>query len=207
MYEIPLNKFEKSDLVIKLHKEGKTYREIAHIAHVLPRDIKSILKEYERKKNLEAKTEENNTVNQKTTKKLSLSSQAFKLFKENKKPIDVAIELDIPFVKAKKFWAEFLNLERMSECYDLYTEHSYEIPTLLSIATFMKRNNISGSNVVNTLRTANDINNLNQTHHNLKMENKDLEQRRMYLLYSPRSPYYSLQPLPLNKPNYNYHHY
>ena len=30
MSEISLNKFEKRDLVIKLHKEGKTYREIAH---------------------------------------------------------------------------------------------------------------------------------------------------------------------------------
>ena len=44
MSEIPLNKFEKRDLVIKLHKEGKTYREIAHIAHISPRDIKLIIK-------------------------------------------------------------------------------------------------------------------------------------------------------------------
>ena len=34
MYEIPLNKFEKRNLVIKLHKEGKTYREICHMARV-----------------------------------------------------------------------------------------------------------------------------------------------------------------------------
>jgi len=47
MSEIPLNKFEKRDLVIKLHKEGKTYREIAHIAHISPRDIKLIIKKYE----------------------------------------------------------------------------------------------------------------------------------------------------------------
>jgi hypothetical protein len=47
--EIPLNKFEKQDLVIKLHNEWKTYSEIAHIAHVSLRDIKPILKKYERK--------------------------------------------------------------------------------------------------------------------------------------------------------------
>ena len=30
MSKIPLNKFEKCDLLIKLHKEGHPYREIAH---------------------------------------------------------------------------------------------------------------------------------------------------------------------------------
>jgi hypothetical protein len=44
MSEIPLDKFEKSDLVIKLHNQGHTYRDIAHIAHVSVRDIKPILK-------------------------------------------------------------------------------------------------------------------------------------------------------------------
>ena len=55
MSEIPLNKFEKQDLILKLLKEGKTYRDICHIAHVSPHDIKPIAKEYERKKRLETK--------------------------------------------------------------------------------------------------------------------------------------------------------
>ena len=65
MCEIPLNKFEKHDLVIKLRRDGHIYRDIAHIAHVSIRDIKPILKKYERK--LETKKgEENNQYNQKT---------------------------------------------------------------------------------------------------------------------------------------------
>ena len=40
-----LNKFEKRDLILRLLKEGKIYREICHIAHVSPRDIKPIAKE------------------------------------------------------------------------------------------------------------------------------------------------------------------
>ena len=52
MSEIPLNKFEKRDLILRLLKEGKVYREICHIAHVSPRDIKPIAKEYERKKKI-----------------------------------------------------------------------------------------------------------------------------------------------------------
>lgn len=78
MSEIPLDKFEKSDLVIKLHNQGHTYRDIAHIAHVSVRDIKPILKKYERK--LETKKcEENNHSHQ--IKKLSLSSNFYSFSK------------------------------------------------------------------------------------------------------------------------------
>jgi hypothetical protein len=55
MSEISLNKFEKRDLILRLWDEGKTYREICHIAHVSPRDIKPIAKGYDRKKRLETK--------------------------------------------------------------------------------------------------------------------------------------------------------
>ena len=46
---------------------------------------------------------------------------------------------------------QFLRLEGMEDCYEFYKEHSYDIPRLLSINTFMKRNNISGNDVVNVL--------------------------------------------------------
>lgn len=59
MSEVPLNKFEKQNLVIGLYKKGHIYRDIAHIAHVSVRDIKPILKEYERKKRLYSKKEDN----------------------------------------------------------------------------------------------------------------------------------------------------
>jgi len=149
----PLNKFEKHDLVIKLHSEGKTYREIAHIAHVSLRDIKPILKKYERK--LETK-KENNPSNQKT-KNPSISSRSLKLFSDSKKPAEVVIELDIPPEKVEKLWSQFLKLERMGECYDFFQECQYDIPTLLSINNFIKRNNIYGKDIANVLRTANDV--------------------------------------------------
>ena len=65
MSEIPLNKFEKLDLILRLLKEGKTYREICHIAHVSPRDVKPIAKEYERKKRLETNKGKKKRIKQK----------------------------------------------------------------------------------------------------------------------------------------------
>ena len=203
MSEIPLNKFQKRDLILKLLKEGKIYREICRIAHVSPRDIKPIAKEHERKKRLET-----NIMKEKKnqTKKPSISSQAFMLYQEGKKTDEVKVLLDIPFKLAIRYWKQYQKSIGMFEAFEFYQEHSYDIPTFLSINNFMKRNNIYGKDIVNVLRTANDVNNLNQTYHNLKTEIKNLEQKKMYLLNYSNS-LYSLQPLPSNKPNYNYYCY
>ena len=177
MSEIPLNKFEKRELILRLLKEGKIYREICHIAHVSPRDIKLIAKAYERKKRLEHnKGKENNQYTQ--IKKPSLSSRAFKLFSDGKKPTEVVIELDIPPEKVEKLWSQFLKSERMEECYDFFQMCQYNIPTFLTIDNFMKRNNISGPDIANVLSKANSVINLNQTILNLKEEIEKLKQTK-----------------------------
>jgi uncharacterized protein YerC len=152
MSEIPLNKFEKRDLILRLLKEGKIYRDICRIAHVSPRDIKPIAEEYERKERLEInkRKEKNNQNGQ--IKKPSISSRAFKLFSDGKKPTEVVIELDIPPEKVEKLWSQFLKSERMEECYDFFQECQYDLSTLLSINNFMKRNNMYGKKIVKVLR-------------------------------------------------------
>ena len=66
----------------------------------------------------------------------------------------------------------------MYECFEFYQEHSYDIPTFLSINNFLKRNDIYGKDIVNVLRTANDVINLNQTIINLKGEIEKLKQTK-----------------------------
>ena len=191
-------------MVIELHKQGKTIKEIARIVHKNFRDISRIIKRYERKKELQAKREESNQSNQ--PKKPPISTQAFKLFSDGNKLTDVAIDLEIPAKRALKLWFQFLRLERMYECYEFYQDYQYDLPQLFTISSFIKRNNIDGKDFANIFRTANDIINLNQMVSNLKTEINSLEQRRMNLSYYSHSGF-SLQPLPLNKPNYNYYRY
>ena len=158
------------------------------------RDISRIIKKYENKIRLETKREESNQSSQ--TKKPSISSLAFKLFLEGKKPIDVKIELDISAEKARKFWSQYLRLTRMFECYEFYQDYRYDIPTLLSIANFIKRNNVDGKDIVNVLRTANDVVNLNQTYTNLKTEIEKLKQNKNnYLLNQNTLRNHQLMPL------------
>ena len=77
-----LNKFDKPKKVIELHKEGKTYKEIASQVHKNFRDISRIIKAYERKKELQAKREESNQSS--SPKKSPTSTQGFKLFRDGK---------------------------------------------------------------------------------------------------------------------------
>ena len=64
------------------------------------RDISKIIKEYDRKIKIQNNRQNNNTSTK--TRNLSICSQAFKLFFDNKKPTFVTIELDIAPEKAVK---------------------------------------------------------------------------------------------------------
>ena len=82
-----LNKYDKEQLVIKLHKDGKTMRDIAHAAHLSFGDIGKIIRRIDGQVN----DDDINLGNK------SKESKALWLFKNGKRPIDVAIELDIPY--------------------------------------------------------------------------------------------------------------
>jgi DNA-binding Lrp family transcriptional regulator len=190
MSEFPLNKYEKEKRVIEMHLAGKTIREIAKEVRMSFTPISKIIKAYERKKELQAKREENNPNGQ--IKKPSISSQAYKLFSEGKKPTNVKIELDIPPEKVEKLWSQFLKSERMEECYDFFQECQYDLPSLLFINNFIKRNDIYGKDIANVLRKANSALNLNQTILNLKGEIEKLKQTKNN--YSLNQ---NMQPVPL----------
>ena len=200
-----LNKFEKEKRVIELYLQDKTIREIAKEVHMSFRDISNIIKRYNRKiRAQQNKNKEDNNQNGQI-KKISLSSQAFKLFKEGKKPIDVKCELDIPFEKIRKFWSQYLKLTRMYECYEFYKLFAHEMPSLLSIANFIKRNNVSGKDIANVLRTANDVINLNKIISSLKTEIERLEQIKNNYSLNQKTNYQPL--LPLGLPKYCYEQY
>ena len=175
--EVPLlNKFEKRDLVIKLHKEGRTYSEIAHIAHVSVRDIKPILKKYERKLESETKRRVDNQAQ--PIKKISRSSRAYELLLQGKTPVEVAIELNLGFEEARKYWTEFLRLQGMKKLYNIYVYNECHLDYVLKIYYFLLRNNIDFKNFENVLNVAYDITKLYQTRSTLLAEIEKLKQTK-----------------------------
>ncbi|HEX2408701.1 MAG TPA: hypothetical protein VHJ38_15980 [Nitrososphaeraceae archaeon] len=182
MSEIPLNKFEKEKRVIELHTQWKTIRDIAKEVHMSFKDIGRIIKAYERKIRLQAKREESNQSN--LTKKPPISTQAFKLFRNGKKLIDVVIDLELNYEQADKLFSQYLKLERMYEAYEFYNDYEYDIPGFLSIRNFIKNNHVHTNKIAGIMKHAQDIISLQSQHSILKREIEELKQIKNNLQYS-----------------------
>mgnify|MGYP003544880955 CR=1 FL=1 len=83
--QVILNKKEKEELVVKLHQENKTIRQIAEIVHMSFKDIGVIIRRIDG----QANDDDINLGNK------SKATKALWLFENGKRPIDVAIELDM----------------------------------------------------------------------------------------------------------------
>jgi hypothetical protein len=182
MSEILLNKFEKEKRVIELHLEGKTIRVISKIVKMSFRDIGKKIKEYDRKIKIQNRQNKNNTFTK--TSNLSISSQAFKLFLDNKKPTFVAIELDIAPEKAEKLWYQFLKLERREHGYEFFQEFEYNISEFLSIGNFIKNNRVQTNKIADILRHAKNILGLQLQISILKYDIENLQKTKYNLQHS-----------------------
>ena len=100
-----LNKKEKEEFVVKLHQENKTVRRIAEIVHMSFKDIGAIIRK------LDGQTNDDVDISNK-----SKATQALFLYEQGKKPIDVAIELDIPYDEVTELQQEYWALNQL---YDL----------------------------------------------------------------------------------------
>jgi predicted SpoU family rRNA methylase len=196
-FTFPLNKFEEEKKVIELHKQGKTIRQIAPEVRKSFRDISKIIKAYEKKIKLQQNKKENN---QSTTKKPSLSSQAYKLFQDGKELTDVAIDLEIPAKRVLRLWSQFLRLEKMYECYEFYQVFQSQIPDILAIGRFIRINNVDTRKIANTLKETIDLNHLQSYRLEIKNEIERLKQIKNH----QNMQNYALKPLPDIKWNYPY---
>ena len=85
--------------MIKLHQEGKTIREIASAAHMSFTDIGSIIRRTDGQ-------DDDDGVETKDLKDKSRETKALWLFSNGKKPIEVAVELDLSEVQnmLEEYW-------------------------------------------------------------------------------------------------------
>ena len=105
-----LTRQQKIDLVIRLAEEGKSTRQIAEAAHISLKDIGTIIRMYI--------GEDKET----SDKPLSISSKAFKLLKEDKSLVDVAITLDIDASEVLDRFNDYLQLSSKDKLMSIYRE-------------------------------------------------------------------------------------
>ena len=137
-----MNLEEKNNLVIQLHQEGKTQREIAKTVHILYRYCKIIRK-------IDGIPEEK-----------SIETQALDLFQQSKKPIEVAIELNLNAQKISKLYKDYLKLEGFHKLVSLYDEINDNLSLFLKLYYAIIQNGIKPNEIVNLVKNSNELANL-----------------------------------------------
>jgi transposase len=191
-----LNRKEKENLVIKLAKEGKTYREIAKIVHISPTEIKKILD----KVTGDAESQQDN---KKKEKEKTLYAQAFQMFRENKSLTKVVVELDINALTVIKYYEDYLTLKRMNILVEIYPEilQKYNWNIFYHLYRKIKEEGLDKQDVTELLQNKNISKDLKyelRLYHNRISELKDrkleLEQEIKYLR-SKRDNYDGINPI------------
>src|SRR5918995_1590856 len=179
-----LTRQEKEKLILDLYNEGKTYKQIAEIARVSPRDIKPVLEkaEKEREKELGINTQEENngsTGNQNQTRRISAFSQAYRLFSEGKTPLDVAIELNLKEPEATKYYRQYWKLRQLHNLYLIHEEIGDDIFHIVKLHRRMRAGGIEVEQAIHLIKIANnDLPALEQKYQKLKRDVNSLESRK-----------------------------
>lgn len=135
-----MNLEEKKNLVIQLHKEGKTQREIAQVAHMSIRDISKIIRKLDGISSVE--------------------TQALDLFYQGKKPIEVAVVLNLNAQKTSKLFKDYLKLEGFRRLVLLYEEINENLCLFLKLYYAIVQNNIKPNEIANLVKNSNELANL-----------------------------------------------
>jgi hypothetical protein len=167
-----LNKKEKEELVVKLHQENKTIRQIAELVHMSFKDIGTIIRRIN--------GHDNDKCTDTTLSNKSKATQALYLFEHGKKPIDVAIELDLPESEVNDLQQEFWALHQLYELPLVYQELKNDFDSFFEMYKLFKKNKmLSKQYILKILRYAgHDLPLLENKIRGLRSEIIDLEFRK-----------------------------
>jgi hypothetical protein len=169
-----LNRTEKEQRVIELYQQGKNIREIAHEVHMSFADIGAI-----ERKVTGLQDDDKSKEQDKAQAILSKDSQAFALFSESKKPIEVAIKLDLKADVVDRLYQQFWRLEGLYQLNLVYKEIKRYIPSFLNLFKVMKQQKMmSEQNVVDALKFGKELPHLKDQFQLLVEEINNLEYKR-----------------------------
>ena len=173
-----LNRQEKEQLVIKLHQEGKTIRTIASAAHLSFTDIGAIIRKIDGRDNDDG-IGANKDIRNKTPE-----TKALFLFANGKKPIDVAIELNLSASEVQNILEEFWALNDLHELAFVYNEIKAYLLSFLKLFHCLKNNKMLGEKyILDVLRyVGNDLPQLTDRVQCLSNDVINLEDRKRNLM-------------------------
>ena len=128
-----LNRRDKEQLVIKLHQENKTIRQIAAAAHLSFSDIGTIIRRADGH-------DKDGDIETKDLKNKSKDTQALYLFSIGKTPLEVIIELDLTTTVVHEIQEEYWALNQLHELAFVYNEIKAYLPSFLKLFHCLKKN-------------------------------------------------------------------
>jgi chromosome segregation ATPase len=171
-----LNRTEKEQRVIELYQQGKNIREIAQEVHMSFGDIGAIERKFKGLQDDDGKSKEQQD---KAPSTLSKDSQAFALFSDGKKPIEVAIKLDLKADVVDKLYQQFWKLEGLYQLNLVYKEIKRYLPSFLNLFKIMKQQRtMSEQNVVDALKFGKELPHLKDQFQILVEEINNLEYKK-----------------------------
>ncbi len=160
-----MNREEKHQLVIKLFKEGKPMREIAKEVHMSFGDIGSITRK------------ENEDKEPKSMEK-SQESQALKLFRKGKNPVDVAITLDLSPSDTAELYKQFWRLRGLHNLLKLFEAINRDTSFLSRVNDVVKKYDLTKRDIINIVNFADEYNFLEEEIQEMGEQFKDLLRQR-----------------------------
>ena len=134
---VALSRKQREALVISLHENGKTYKEIAQELKISPNSIKAILTKA--------------GLDQCTTK----SSVAFELFSKDKTPLEVAITLDLDADEAIHLHQQYFKLLGCTEFTKVYLQIKDNPWLYVKLVKLAQDSGISDGEILELLQIAN----------------------------------------------------
>jgi hypothetical protein len=151
--QVVLNKKEKEQLVVKLYQEGKPIRQIAQQARLSFGTIGKIVRRINGRDDDETMPNDLNGESKET--------KALFLFLQSKRPVDVAIELDLSSSEVENILQEFWVLNKLDELACIYPEIKNHLDLFVQLFHAMKNNKLFNQKDIKTvLKYAHDLSSL-----------------------------------------------
>jgi hypothetical protein len=174
--KIPIK--ERKKYVINLHKKGYTIRQISEELHMSTRDVDNIVIEY-KKEQKEARERAIIEKEEKTKEQLfsSKRSEAFKLYKEGTKPLDVAIKLEISAEEANTFYQNYCSLQYPPQYLQIYTElnNTHSFNRFIDLFHLVRQKKLSVEKTIEAIESIDDIPLLEERHQDLSEKVANLQ--------------------------------
>ena len=132
--------------VIELYNQGKSTRDIAKESRMSLRYISIILKKHRVNHGIASIDDDGNN-NKKSHSNNEKATLAYRLFSEGRKPVQVAIELNLREGQVNKFFREFWKLKRQYRLYELYQQIEPYLPSFLKLHKALKKRGLNPNNV------------------------------------------------------------